>query len=296
MLKGEAIHGKYVSAIYKITNEQSGKVYIGGSSNIRDRRQHHEWDLEHGCHANTVLQEDYNNYPESFRFDVIEYCSAKDLIELERKYIAEYDAMNPICGYNRESGGNKDKTISDQTKKIWSEHRKGEGAAMYGKHLSNEAKAKISAAHKGRRLSEESIRKMAETKRGSHHTIETRMKMSRTRKGRKATPKMLAALEKARDCRVFGEDFRRKISVAKTGKYRGEENKYHKDVICVETGELFHGVKEAGRQKSVSATHISAACKGKRNVAGGLHWRYADEANTQESVGSIFDSALAAGV
>lgn len=280
MLKGEAIHGKYVSAIYKITNEQNGKVYIGGSGNIRDRRQHHEWDLKHGCHGSKLLQEDYNNYPESFRFDVIEYCDAKDLVELERKYIAEYDAMNPEHGYNRESGGNKDKTISDETKRIWSDQRSNGGAGMFGKHHTEEAKRLMSEHRKGKRIPDESIKKMAETKRGSHHTIETRMKMSRTRKGRKATPKMLAALEKARACRVFGEDFRRKISVAKTGKYRGEENKYHKDVICVETGELFHGVKEAGRQKSVSATHISAACKGKRNVAGGLHWRYADEADT----------------
>lgn len=282
MLKGEAIHGKYVSAIYKITNEQSGKVYVGGSSNARDRRQHHEWDLEHGCHDNKLLQEDYNNYPESFRFDVIEYCDAKDLVELERKYIAEYDAMNPICGYNRESGGNKDKTISDETKKIWSKQRRGEGAAMYGKHHTEETKKKISAATKGRcLLSPESIRKMAETKRGKKMSDEARRHMSESwKKGRVITPEHRAAMIRGRKGIVMGEEWRRHMSEARKGKYMGEENKYHKDVICVETGELFHGVKEAGRQKSVSATHISAACKGKRNVAGGLHWRYADEADT----------------
>lgn len=281
MLKGEAIHGKYVSAIYKITNEQNGKVYIGGSSNVRDRRQHHEWDLEHGCHGNKLLQEDYNNYPESFRFGVIEYCDAKDLVELERKYIAEYDAMNPICGYNRESGGNKDKTISNETKKIWSKQRRGEGAAMYGKHHTEETKRKIAEKQRGRIMPEERKIKISKAKRGVKMSIEYRKKLSELRRGRKATPKQIAALEKARACRVFGEDFRRKISAAKIGKYRGEENKYHKDVICIETGELFHGVNEAGRKKGVSATHISAACKGKRNVAGGLHWRYADELDAQ---------------
>lgn len=79
------------------------------------------------------------------------------------------------------------------------------------------------------------------------------------------------------------------MSEGRKGKYMGAENKYHKDVICIETGELFHGVKEAGRRKSVSATHISAACKGKRNVAGGLHWKYAEDTNTQEAVGDMFD-------
>ena len=281
MLKGEAIHGKYVSAIYKITNEQNGKVYIGGSGNIRDRRQHHEWDLEHGCHGSKLLQEDYNNYPESFRFDVIEYCDAKDLVELERKYIAEYDAMNPIRGYNRESGGNKDKTISDETKKIWSDQRSNGGAGMFGKHHTEEAKRKIAEKQRGRIMPEERKRKISEAKKGVKMSLEYRKKLSELRKGRKATPRQIAALEKARACRVFGEDFRRKVSAAKIGKYRGEENKYHMDVICIETGELFHGVNEAGRKKGVSATHISAACKGKRNVAGGLHWRYADESGAQ---------------
>lgn len=294
MLHGEVIHGKYVCAVYKITNEQNGKVYIGGSSNVRDRRQQHNWEFEHGSHHVTEMQKDYNNYPDSFRFDVIEYCSAEDLVELERKYIAEYDAMNPAHGYNRESGGNKDKTISDETKKIWSDHRKGEGAAMYGKHHTEETKRKLSEARKGYRLPEASIRQMAETKRGSHHTLETRMKMSRTRKGKKLSPEHCASMSKARKGIVFSEEWKQHISEGRKGKYMGEENKYHKDIICIETGELFHGVNEAGRQKGVSATHISAACKGKRNVAGGLHWKYADDTNTQQSVGSIFDTAVMA--
>lgn len=277
MLHGEVIHGKYVSAVYKITNEQNGKVYIGGSSRLRDRRQQHKWNLQHGVHSNKAMQEDYNNYPDSFRFDVIEYCSEEDLVDMERKYIAEYDAMNPTHGYNRESGGNAEKTISDETKKIWSDHRSNGGAGMFGKHHTEEARRKISEANMGRHLSEESIKKMAETKRGKKMSDEARQHMSESRKGRKATPKMLAALEKARSCRVYSEESRKRMSVARKGKYMGAENKYHKDVICIETGELFHGVNEAGRQKGVSATHITAACKGKRNVAGGFHWKYANE-------------------
>lgn len=294
MLHGEVIHGKYVSAVYKITNEQNGKVYIGGSSNVRDRRQHHEWDLEHNRHANKALQEDFNNYPDSFRFDVIEYCSEEDLVDLERKYIAEYDAMNPAHGYNRESGGNADKTISDETKRIWSDQRSNGGAGMFGKHHTEEAKRKISKAHTGRHLSEESIRKMAETKRGKKMSEEARRHMSESRKGRKLSPEHCAAIARARKGIVMDEEWRRHIGEAHKGKNMGEENKYHKDVICIETGELFHGVKEAGRQKGVSATHISAACKGKRNVAGGYHWKYADESNNQQNVGSIFDTAVMA--
>lgn len=277
-MNGQTISGKYVSGAYKITNTGNGKVYIGATSNLRDRIQHHDWDLRHGRHSNKEMQADYDENPDAFRFDVLELCDPGTLAELERKYIADYDAMNPAHGYNRESGGNANKKISDETKKIWSDHRKGEGAAMYGKHHTEETKKKISAATKGRcLLSPESIRKMAETKRGSHHTLETRMKMSASRKGKKLSPEHCAAMSRARKGIVFSEEWKQHLSEGRKGKYMSEENKFHKDVVCVETGILYHGVNEAGRQTGISATHISAVCKGKRNVAGGFHWKYANE-------------------
>lgn len=294
MFHGEVIHGKYISAVYKITNEQNGKVYIGGSSNVRDRRQQHLWNLEHGCHHIKQMQADYDENPNAFRFDVIEYCNPDTLVELERKYISEYDSMNPDYGYNRESGGNKDKTISIETKQIWSEHRKGEGAAMYGKHHTEETKKKMSENRRGIRISDEAIRRMAETKRGKKMSLEARMKMSASRKGRKLSPEHIAAMVAARKGFKHSEESKKKMSLARLGKHMGEENKYHKDVICVETDTIYHGVNEAGRQTGISATHISAACKGKRNVAGGFHWKYADEENTQQNVGSIFDNAVMA--
>lgn len=276
-MNGQTISGKYVSGAYKITNTGNGKVYIGATSNLRDRIQHHDWDLRHGRHSNKEMQADYDENPDAFRFDVLELCDPGTLAELERKYISEYDSMNPAHGYNRESGGNKDKTISDETKKIWSEHRSNGGAGMFGKHHTEEAKRKISEKHKGRRLSEESIRKMAETKRGKKMSLEARMKMSASRKGRKLSPEHIAAMVAARKGFKHSEESKKKMSLARLGKYMGEENKYHKDIICIETGELFHGVNEAGRKTGISATHISAACKGKRNVAGGFHWKYANQ-------------------
>lgn len=276
-MNGQKITGKHVSGAYKITNTDNGKVYIGASTNLRDRRQQHDYDLRHGRHSNKEMQADHDENPDAFRFDVIEFCDPENLTELERKYIAEYDSMNPNYGYNRESGGNKGKTVSDETKKIWSEHRSNGGAGMFGKHHTEETKKKMSENRRGIRISDEAIRRMAETKRGKKMSLEARMKMSAARKGRKATSKQCEALARARANRVFNEESRKKMSLARIGKYRGEENKYHKDIICIETGELFHGVNEAGRKMGISATHISAACKGKRNVAGGLHWRYAND-------------------
>ena len=45
-------------------------------------------------------------------------------------------------------------------------------------------------------------------------------------------------------------------------------------VICVETGETFESQSEASRQKNISQGNIGSCLKGKRQVAGGYHWRY----------------------
>lgn len=49
-----------------------------------------------------------------------------------------------------------------------------------------------------------------------------------------------------------------------------------KPVICIETGAVYHGVREAMRQTGVHASDISACCSGHRNKrsAGGYHWEY----------------------
>ena len=50
-----------------------------------------------------------------------------------------------------------------------------------------------------------------------------------------------------------------------------------KKVICVETGEIFYGLKEASRQINlkqnthITSGNISSCCKGTRKTAGKLH-------------------------
>lgn len=49
-------------------------------------------------------------------------------------------------------------------------------------------------------------------------------------------------------------------------------------VICVETGEIFESQAEASKQKNISQGNIGSCLKGKRQVAGGYHWKYEREA------------------
>lgn len=49
-------------------------------------------------------------------------------------------------------------------------------------------------------------------------------------------------------------------------------------VRCVESGEVFDSIAAAKKAVGMSPrdSHISACCRGKRNIAGGYHWEYVD--------------------
>ena len=54
--------------------------------------------------------------------------------------------------------------------------------------------------------------------------------------------------------------------------------KVTKKVVCLETGEIFESLKEAGEAKSIASDSISCCCnKRKLKQTGGLHWRFYDE-------------------
>ena len=87
------------SGIYKITNLRGGKVYVGQSQNVWQRRKQHWTALKGGHHDNREMQADWDKCcGRSFRFDVIEFCPLEKLNEREKYWI---DKLNTIeSGYN----------------------------------------------------------------------------------------------------------------------------------------------------------------------------------------------------
>ena len=58
--------------IYKITNKENNKIYIGSSFNIEKRKNAHFNALRNGKHHSIHLQRAYNNYGEkAFVFTVV---------------------------------------------------------------------------------------------------------------------------------------------------------------------------------------------------------------------------------
>lgn len=63
--------------------------------------------------------------------------------------------------------------------------------------------------------------------------------------------------------RVMTEEWKRKI---------GESHALF-NCICVETGEVFPSMAEAGRIKDIDKASIQRAISGKQKTAGGFHWK-----------------------
>lgn len=157
----------------------------------------------------------------------------------------------------------KENTNNELTLKHKSESHKGEKNYMFGKHHTEESKQKMSEAQKGKTFSEESRKKMSEAKKGEKHPMygkhpseETRKKLSEAKKGEKHY----------NFGKHLSEEHKKKIS---------ESN--NKKVICVETGQVFDSIKEAGEIMGVFPTSISACCRGKLNTTGGFHWKYYED-------------------
>lgn len=140
-----------MTGIYKITNKNNDKVYIGQSVDISHRRSCHEYDLKNNRHKNIYLQRAYNMEPDAFSFEIICYCNEEDLDELEMFYINKYNSADSHYGYNLDKSARGTGRKSEETKRKMSEVKKG-NTAMCGIKLSEEWKKHLSEAqpHKKR--------------------------------------------------------------------------------------------------------------------------------------------------
>lgn len=101
---------------------------------------------------------------------------------------------------------------------------------------------------------------------------ETRLKLSKAKKGKPSNRKGVK----------LNEEIRKKLSKAHKGIRMSVDSRRKigealgKKVICLETGCSFVSAREAERQMNIHSTHIREVCNGKRNTAGGYHWKFID--------------------
>lgn len=93
-----------ICGIYKITNIQDGKFYIGKSVDIWHRKAQHFLLLKREIHYSIALQNDYNRLGRAyFSFEVLLVCNKELLTYYERiiieKLFPEYNSI--IAGHTK---------------------------------------------------------------------------------------------------------------------------------------------------------------------------------------------------
>lgn len=153
------------SGIYKITNKNNGKFYIGSSKHLDRRWWEHQNNLIKNEHINPKLQHAWNYHgKDAFEFTIIENVEESKLLEREQFYL---DTFKPTkIGYNianKANGGDNftnhpDKNIILEKMKIANNH-----GHMHGKTHSPESILKQKAAAIGRYSLQWFINKHGET-------------------------------------------------------------------------------------------------------------------------------------
>lgn len=207
--------------IYKATNKENGKYYIGQTKGTLERRiQNHK---SAARNKDTLFYRAINKYGiESFEWEILVECSSKkELDTKEKELIAEN-----TNGYNIAEGGEGGDTISNHPN--LEELKKNVSKTHKGKKLSEEHKRKISEAHKGKKKpwASSTAKKMSEGNVGKPsgmknktHSEETKKKMSEAHKGK---------------TKVFTEEHKQNISKAKKGKTNSLKGKTYEEIMGVE--------------------------------------------------------------
>lgn len=269
--------------VYKHTSP-NGKVYIG----ITGRKVKKRWENGNGYRNNKYFTRAIKKYGwENFNHEILfEGLTKKQAGEMEQHLIEKYDCIMPK-GYNKSKGGEYGALgvhPSAETRRKMSESHKGANSPWYGKHLSAETCQKLSESHKGKHLSSETRKKLSEANKGRKQTpqqrdalmnylighevsAETRQKLREANIGRTPWNKGKKASEEAKE--------KNRIAAIKLGKIPP----YIKPtkVVCVETGEVFQQIKDAGEKYGICPANITAVCRHRRERAGGYHWKYAED-------------------
>lgn len=179
----------YLCIIYKITNSQNNKVYIGQTWNaLKKRFRDHKYD-KNSC---IKLWHAFNKYgKDNFSINLITVCGTQETADYWEKYfITHYNSIKN--GYNIKDGGSRGK-LSEKAKRKLSNFRRGKKSSIEtrrkisnalkgnknnignkgnsGKTLSEETKQKISDANKNLKLSEEQKEKIGKIFRGKTWTL-----------------------------------------------------------------------------------------------------------------------------
>ena len=167
--------------VYLILNKINGKKYVGQTVQpLKVRFKEHARKKD-----NTLISNAIRKYgKENFYCGVIKTCLSKEELDYREKFFISALHTKKPYGYNLTDGGEGTVGLEctpEHCVKLAASKR-GKNNPNYGKHPSNETRAKRSASLKGRRFSEEHRAKLAAAQTGKCYADESRVKMSTARR------------------------------------------------------------------------------------------------------------------
>lgn len=180
-----------ICGVYVWTHLPDGRKYIGSSTDCLRRKREHLLSIASGK-GHHFHRKAAKLGIENFAFSVVEVCAPNDRFVREAFYIKTLESVFPK-GFN----------IRRDPTETWSYARSPEllaaqSAAMKGKKLSLETRAKIGASHQGQKRTKEARAKMSAAQRGRKVSHEARAKISAALKGRKLSQEVRANMSFAR--------------------------------------------------------------------------------------------------
>lgn len=186
------------SGIYRITNNVSGKVYVGSAADIYARWAAHKSSLNKGKHGNRFLQMAWKKHGiDAFAFEVLERADLADLYDREQHWLDTGGCMIGEGGYNISPSAGTCRGVkhSAEARARMSAAKKGRSARNKGVPHTEAAKAKLRARAKARLQTEEGKSHLAKMAAAANSPAAT-AKMSVTKTGKRHTD---AARENMRD-------------------------------------------------------------------------------------------------
>ena len=162
-----------VYSVYKVTNLENGKLYIGYTSKpVLERWKGHVNESRSGRKRRAIHNAISKYGEQSFSVEPIyQSLDQEDALEKEVYFISEFQTLTSQGGYNLSTGGTSGQH-SEETKKKIGDANRGENNGWYGKVGPNKGKVfsegtreKMSEGHKGSKRSEEEKRKMRDSHR-----------------------------------------------------------------------------------------------------------------------------------
>jgi hypothetical protein len=272
--------------VYLVTNDLTGKVYIGKTTrSLAIRRGNHLWDARTG--SPRFFHRALRKYGvDSFTWETLTECPTEaQAFEVERYWIRAFKSNDPLHGYNQTNGGEgaSGAKVSEKNKQKSRERMLGHKIGL-GRKMSDYTKQRVSEAKYKKVICIEEGKVFAsQIDAAEHYDVSNKVISSICLGQGKFTARGL-------HFRFYreGEEVTPQVVPPRPGPRKGQKwdlvtyqrhrESKSKRVLCVETGEVFVGLQAAADFCGLKdGGRIMKACHGKVEKVRGYHWQYLDQ-------------------